>query len=134
MTLAPFQAAPSPIQIHLAAVAVAALLGAWILLRPKGTAVHRLLGRTWMVLMVIVALSSFLIPATIGRFLGPFGVIHVLSLGALVSIAMAIRAARSGRIRAHRIWVTATYLGAIGGAGAGAFAPGRLISQMLGHG
>ena len=134
MTLAPFEAAPSPIQIHLAAAAAAALLGAWVLLRPKGTAVHRLLGRVWMGLMVAVALSSFFIPATIGRFLGPFGVIHVLSLWALVSLAMAIGAARTGRIRAHRIWVVVTYFGAIGGAGAGAFAPGRLISHMLGYG
>lgn len=134
MTLAPFGAAPAAIQLHLASAAVAFVLGTWMLLRPKGTPVHRTLGRIWMALMVAVALSSFLIPATIGRFLGPFGIIHVLSVWTLVSVSVAIWAARTGRVRHHRIWVLATYFGALVGAGAGAFAPGRLISHMLGYG
>jgi uncharacterized membrane protein len=134
MCLAPFDAAPSAIQLHLLAAVAAFVLGTWVLVRPKGTPVHRRLGRLWMALMACAALSSFFVPATIGRFLGPWGAIHILSVWVLVSVSVAIWAARSGRIRLHRYWVLGTYAGGLIGAGAGAFAPGRLLSHMLGYG
>ncbi len=133
MRLQPFLDAIAATQIHFVAVLVATVLGAWMLARPKGTLVHRATGRVWMAAMAVAALSSFAIRATILPLIGPFGIIHLLSVLVLWMIYMAIAAARAGRIRAHRKWVLGLYLGAIIGAGAGALAPGRLISRMLGY-
>lgn len=133
MTLEPFAVAPAAVQIHITSVLSAAALGIWMFVQPKGTPVHRATGRVWMALMVAAALSSFLIPATILRVVGPFGAIHGLSLVVLGMVAAAIWAARAGRIRAHRRFVTGLYVGAILGAGAGALAPGRMISRILGY-
>lgn len=134
MSAAPYLASPFAIQIHLVVAIAAFLLGTWLLLRPKGSAPHRRLGRIWMVLMALISLSSFFVPGTVPPVIGPFGLIHLLSVWVLIAISVAIWAARTGRVRHHRIWVTAVYAGALIGAGAGAFAPGRLISEMLGYG
>ncbi|MBX3498180.1 MAG: DUF2306 domain-containing protein [Alphaproteobacteria bacterium] len=133
MTLEPVAAAPLAIQVHLVTVLAAAGLGLWLLAQPKGTPVHRITGRVWMALMVVAALSSFLIPATLLRVVGPFGAIHGLSVLVLVMVTLAIRAARAGRIRAHRGFVIGLYVGAILGAGGGALVPGRMISRILGY-
>ncbi len=103
-----------------------------MLWRAKGTPSHRVLGRTWMAMILVVAISSFWITGLAGD--GNFSVIHILSLWTIVSVVVAVWAARSGRIRLHRIWVTATYIGALIGAGAGAFVPGRLLSHIFGYG
>ena len=134
MSAAPYLASPLAIQIHLAAAITAFLLGSWLLLRAKGTATHRRLGRIWMALMALISITSFFVPGTVPPVLGPFGLIHLLSVWVLIAISVAIWAARTGRVRHHRIWVTAVYAGALIGAGAGAFAPGRLLSEMLGYG
>jgi uncharacterized membrane protein len=134
MSLSPYLAATPAVQAHLAVAIVAFVLGGWVLLRAKGTPVHKRLGRFWMALMAVASISSFFIPATLVPLFAGFGLIHVLSVWVLVSITIAVWAARTGRIRHHRIWVGALYAGALVGAGAGALAPGRLISQMLGYG
>ncbi|WP_119419595.1 DUF2306 domain-containing protein [Desertibaculum subflavum] len=134
MSLAPYLAETTAVQLHLAVVLLAFVLGAWVLFRAKGTPVHKRLGRIWMGLMAAASISSFFIPATLVPLYGGFGVIHLLSVWVLINIGIAVWAARTGRIRQHRIWVTATYVGALIGAGAGAMVPGRLISQMLGYG
>lgn len=133
MTLEPFAVAPVVVQVHVVSVLAAAALGIWMFVQPKGTPVHRATGRVWMALMVVAALSSFLIPGTLLRIVGPFGAIHGLSLVVLAMVAAAIWAARAGRIRAHRRFVIGLYVGAILGAGAGALVPGRLISRILGY-
>jgi uncharacterized membrane protein len=133
MTLEPFTVAPMATQLHVVSVLSAAALGIWMFMQPKGTPVHRATGRVWMTIMVVAALSSFLIPATLLPVIGPFGVIHGLSVIVLAMVAAAIWAARAGRIRAHRRFVIGLYVGAILGAGAGALVPGRMISRILGY-
>jgi uncharacterized membrane protein len=133
MTLEPFAVAPLVIQVHVVSVLSAAVLGLWMFLQPKGTLAHRVTGRVWMALMVLAALSSFLIPGTVLPVVGPFGAIHGLSLIVLAMVVAAIWAARIGRIRAHRRIITGLYVGAIFGAGGAALAPGRLISRILGY-
>ena len=64
--------------IHLVAALLALFLGAIVLSRRKGTTSHRLLGWVWVVLMVIICLSSFFIQ-TIYPF-GWFNFIHLLSV------------------------------------------------------
>jgi uncharacterized membrane protein len=61
---------------------------------------------------------------------GKFSVIHLLSAWVLFALASAIWFIRRGNVRAHRYFMVGTLIG-LAGAGAGALAPGRLLSQVL---
>ncbi|MGY5805427.1 DUF2306 domain-containing protein [Rhizobium sp. LEGMi12c] len=128
MTFEPLLDAPIAIQIHVAAVVPAALLGAYLLLRPKGTPRHRLLGKIWLVLMVVTALSSFFIHQ-INMFYG-FSPIHMLSILVLFGCWGAIANARRHNIEAHKRIVRSLYFGGIVGAGAFTFLPGRIMNRV----
>ncbi|OCJ11246.1 hypothetical protein A6U86_22480 [Rhizobium sp. AC27/96] len=128
MTLDPLFDAPFAIQIHVAAVVPAALLGAYLLLRPKGTPRHRLLGKIWLCLMVITALSSFFIHQ-INLFYG-FSPIHLLSVFVLFGCWGAIVNARRHNIAAHKRIVRGLYFGGIVGAGLFTFLPGRIMNKV----
>lgn len=129
MNLAPLLDAPLAIQIHVAAVVPAALLGPYMFWARKGTPVHRLLGKVWLGLMVVAALSSFFIH-TINLLLG-FSPIHLLSIYVLYGSWRAIRAARAHRIREHRLNVIGMYVGGIVVAGGFTLLPGRLMHEVL---
>lgn len=90
--------APLSILFHLAFALISVLVGGVVLFRQKGTQVHRLLGRVWVGLMLIVAFGSFLIQAR-----GHFSFIHILSVAIIVSLLSAIHAIRNGNIRRHKI-------------------------------
>lgn len=47
------------VQVHLGAALVALILGAVVLVRPKGTPVHKAMGRVWVALLVVISLGSF---------------------------------------------------------------------------
>ncbi|MBB3441899.1 DUF2306 domain-containing protein [Sinorhizobium sp. B11] len=128
MTLEPLFNAPLAIQIHVLAVVPAAILGAYLLARPKGTPRHRLLGKVWMALMVITALSSFFIHR-INLFHG-FSPIHLLSIAVLAGSWRAILAARRHDIRTHRRVVSGMYFGGIVVAGLATLLPGRLMNAV----
>lgn len=128
MTLEPLLHATIAIQIHVAAVIPAALLGAYLLLRPKGTPTHRSLGKIWLSLMVITALSSFFIHQ-INLFYG-FSPIHLLSIFVLFGCWGAIANARKRNIAAHKRIVRGLYFGGIVGAGIFTFLPGRIMNKV----
>ena len=109
------------IPLHLSAALLALPLGAIVLASPKGTRRHKLLGRFWVGLMVVVAASSFWIG---------FSWIHLLSVWTLISLACAIWFIRRGNVRAHRGFMIGTFLG-LAGAGLGALAPGRMLYLFL---
>lgn len=132
MTLEPLLHAPIAIQIHVAAVVPAALLGAYLLLRPKGTPRHRLLGKLWLGLMVVTALTSFFIHQ-IDVFYG-FSPIHLLSIFVLSGCWRAIVTARNHNIEAHKRIVKGLYFGGIVGAGAFTFLPGRIMNKVAFNG
>ncbi len=129
MTLAPLLDAPPAVQVHVAAVIPAALLGAYILLRPKGTPFHKILGRIWMALMVVTALSSFFIHQL--DLLYGFSPIHLLSIATLLGSWQAIAAARRGDIGRHRRIVRTLYFGGIGVAGIFTLVPGRIMNAVV---
>lgn len=129
MNLAPLLDAPLAIQIHVAAVIPAALLGPYMFRARKGTPTHRLLGKVWLGLMVVAALSSFFIH-TINLFYG-FSPIHLLSAYVLYGSWSAIRAARAHRIREHRLNVIGMYVGGIIIAGGFTLLPGRLMHEIV---
>ncbi len=131
MNLAPFFAQPFAMQFHLVAALGALALGTYQLVRRKGTPWHRTLGYAWVALMLAVAISSFWVTGLAGA--GRFSAIHILSVFTLAMLALAIWAIRTGRVRTHRFTMIGVYAGGLIGAGAGAFAPGRLISHILGY-
>ncbi|MCC2610618.1 DUF2306 domain-containing protein [Neorhizobium petrolearium] len=129
MNLQPLLDSPLAVQIHVAAVLPAAVLGAYILVNHKGTPAHRLLGKIWMALMVITSFSSFFIHE-INLFYG-FSPIHLLSIFVLVGVWRAISAARAHNIRAHKASVIGMYIGGIVGAGLFTLIPGRIMNAVV---
>src|SRR5690606_36944787 len=99
------------IQMHAGAAIAAFVLGTLVLLMKKGTRLHKAMGRVWVALMVVVALSSFVITEV--RMFGPYSLIHALSLFTLVGLVQAVRAIRRGDVKAHRAAMIGLYGGAL---------------------
>jgi|SRR5258708_39715838 uncharacterized membrane protein len=114
--------------LHLAFALAALALGSIVLVRRKGTASHKVLGRVWASLMAAVALSSFWI-FEIRNGTGP-SFVHLLSVWTLISLACAIYFIRRGNIRAHKGFMIGTFLGLVG-AGVGALMPGRALYRLF---
>ena len=129
MNLAPILDAPLAIQLHVATVLPAALIGPYMFWARKGTPIHRLVGKIWLGLMVIAALSSFFIHE-INLFMG-FSPIHLISIYVMFGAWLAIRDARAHRIAAHKRQVVGLYLGGIVGAGAFTLLPGRIMNKVV---
>jgi len=117
-----------PILIHLACVVPAVVIGVIQLAAKKGTRPHKVLGWIWVAAMAVVAISSFWIFG-IARG-GGWSWIHLLSAWTLFSLAAAIWFIRRGNVRAHKGFMVGILLG-LAGAGLGALAPGRFLSQLL---
>jgi uncharacterized membrane protein len=113
------------ILVHLATAIPAALLGAVILSRRKGTTVHKMLGRVWVVLMLVTAVGSFGIQTS-----GRLSWIHILSVVTIVSIVAALISIRRGNREAHRRSMQGAY-GGLMIAFAFTLLPGRLMGQWL---
>ena len=116
--------------LHLYASLLALGLGAILLLSPKGTMLHRMLGSTWVLAMAFSALSSFWFGGGVLPIMGHFGPIHLLSLWVLVALAVAVVAILKGRVEQHRGWMVGAYLGLVG-AFVGSLAPGRWVAVQL---
>ena len=128
MNFEPLLHAPLAIQIHVATVVPAAIVGLVIFVRRKGTRLHKALGRLWVMLMVATAISSFFIHQI--NLIGGFSPIHILSILVLAGCARAVMAARAGQLEAHRRIMRSVYLGGIPGAGFFAFMPGRIMNEV----
>lgn len=113
---------------HALAAMAALLVGGLQFALPKGTKAHRLTGYVWVVAMLWVALSSFGIHSI--EWIGPFSPIHLLSVVTLVSLAYAVRVARTN-INAHRKTLISLYLGGLVVAGGFTLLPGRLMHQVV---
>lgn len=129
MILEPILQAPLAVQLHVVTVLPAAVLGACLLAGAKGTSSHRILGRLWMGLMIVTAISSLFIHQL--RIIGPFSPIHLLSLLTLVNCVRAILAARRGDIARHRALVRSSYMFGIILAGLFTLVPGRSMHAVF---
>lgn len=114
------------IVVHLGTVLPALLIGPVILVRTKGDWLHKLLGRTWVALMAITALTSFWIRGPSGAL----GGIHILSALTLVALPVAVWRIRSGDVERHRQIMISLYIGLLV-AGAFALAPDRLAGSFV---
>jgi uncharacterized membrane protein len=129
MTLAPLLAAPSVIRVHALAAMAAFPLGLLQFAAPKGTLPHRTIGRIWVGLMAVVALSSFWIHEI--RQFGDFSLIHLLSIFTLVSLPVAVLAAHRHDVAQHRRVMIGIFIGALVIAGAFTLLPGRIMSRVV---
>jgi uncharacterized membrane protein len=128
VTLTPLLNAPSIIQIHAFAAMAAFAIGLVQLAAPKGTIPHRLIGWSWVLLMLTVAISSFFIH--IIRLWGAWSPIHLLSILVLVSLPLAVFHARRHEVRRHRNAMMTLFMGALVIAGIFTFLPGRIMHAV----
>jgi uncharacterized membrane protein len=104
----PLADAPWYVLAHLLFALVALLLGTTVLLRRKGDFAHRVLGWSWVTLMLTAALSSFFIEAR-----GRFSLIHILSVVILVTVPLGIVHIRRKRVQRHRDTMTSAFAGLV---------------------
>ncbi|WP_455200984.1 DUF2306 domain-containing protein [Kaarinaea lacus] len=118
--------------MHLATILPAFLIGTYLLLNRKGTSQHRLLGKLYMLLMLVTAVTTLFMPAEVGpQFLNHFGFIHIFSLLVLYNVPSAYVAAKSSNLRVHRGNMIGLYVGGILIAGSFALMPGRMLHDWL---
>lgn len=118
--------------LHLATVLPAFVLGTYLMVRRKGTSTHKMLGKAFLSLMLVTSVVTLFMSAQVGpKFLGHFGLIHLLSLNVIYGVPVAYFAAKNGNIWQHRMNVMGMYFFGLLVAGAFAFMPGRLLHQWL---
>jgi len=130
MSLSPLLQSDLVIQIHAFAAIAATLLGAFVLWRRKGTALHKAMGRVWVVLMLVTATSALFINEI--RLIGPFSPIHLFSLFTYYTLLVGLKAIIVERnVARHRAEMQGLYIGALILAGAFTFLPGRRMHEVL---
>jgi uncharacterized membrane protein len=129
MSLAPLLDAAPAIPLHAFAAMAAFVLGIVQFAAPKGTLPHRTVGWIWVVLMAVVAGSSFWIHQI--RLVGPWSPIHLLSIFTLVVLPIAVWKAHSHQVAAHRRAMILLFSGALLIAGLFTIVPGRIMHQVL---
>ena len=136
MSLAPLLAAPLAVQLHVATVVPAALLGGWLIWASrKGSVAHRALGTAYLLLMTVTSLTAVFIGASVfpllhlGRFaLGP---VHLFVVLTLSGVWNAVQGLRVGDFRRHGRAVRGTYFGGLMIAGAFTLLPGRIMHAVV---
>jgi uncharacterized membrane protein len=132
VSLAPLLNASPAIQIHAFAAMAAFALGVVQLTAPKGTLPHRTIGWAWVVLMMMVCVTSFWIHEL--RVWGPWSPIHLLSIFTLGALPFAVIHARRHNVIRHRKAMIGIFTGALVIAGIFTFWPGRIMYAVVtGH-
>ncbi len=123
-----FLAQPTVLQVHILAAVASVAVGAIILWARKGRTFHRTMGWIWAGLMGAAAGTSLFIVGLNGDV---WSLIHLLSGWTLVSLPIAVWAARRHNVNLHRRTMTAVFWGASIVAGGFAFLPGRLMWALF---
>ena len=118
-----------PIPLHAIAAMVAIILGGIQLYMKKGGMLHKILGRLWIGLMLIVSISSFFIHEI--KLWGLYSPIHLLSIWTIFSLGLAIYFVRIGNIKRHKQVMIALYVFALILTGFFTLLPGRVMHQVL---
>lgn len=130
--LGPVLTASAPIQIHLATVVPAFILGTYLIFfSRKGAPHHRALGYIYLTLMSVTAISTIFIHEVNPR--GPFGfsLIHLFVPLTVWSVYNAIVGARTHNLKRHRNAMIGLYIGGLLIAGALTFLPGRVMHRVF---
>ena len=118
-----------PIPIHAIMAMIAIILGGIQLSMKKGGAIHKLLGRIWVGIMMFVSISSFFIHEI--KLWGAYSPIHLLSLWTIFILGVGVYYARVGNIKRHKQVMIATYFFALILTGFFTLMPGRIMHQIL---
>ena len=118
-----------PIPLHAIAAMIAIILGGIQLYMKKGGTIHKLLGRAWVGLMLIVSVSSFFIHKI--NFWGVYSPIHLLSLWTIFTLGLAIYFVWVGNIKRHKQSMIAIYGFALILTGFFTLMPGRVMHQIV---
>jgi len=129
MTLTPFLIADPIIQVHAGTAILALLLGPFVIWRKRRDMAHRIMGRIWIVTMIVVASTSWFISSF--AWIGPFGPVHIFAVMTYWSLYSSIRHLMAGRFAAHGAEMRSLYIYALGIAGAFTFLPGRTMHAMV---
>ena len=122
-------ASTSPvILVHLAFGLLALMVGAILMAGRKGARMHRILGWGWVLAVGIVAATSLFI-----RTLNPghFSFIHILSGYVIVSLPLAVAAARRHDVELHRRTMTGMFFGGFAVNLLFVLLPGRLVWNLF---
>lgn len=116
-----------PVVIHVATVLPAIPLGGFLLLAPKGTPMHKTLGKIWVALMVTTAISALFI-----KSIEHFNFIHIFIPLTLIASYKLVATAHRGDMKGHKKEILGLYLGALMIPGIASMAiPGRLMNVWL---
>lgn len=129
MNLKPLLEASISIQFHTIGALLAVALTITILTMRKGTKAHKFMGRIWVFVMAMVALSSFRIHGF--NILWGYGPIHILSVFVLYKLVEGVLAIRKGNVAKHKRNMIGVAIGGLGVAGAFTFYPGRIMYQIF---
>jgi len=113
------------IPIHAVAASFVILVGPVNFLRRRKDAAHRLLGRTFAVMMYFVCVSGLFIYAD-----GAFTVFHALAIITLITTTLGIRAILRGNVRAHVANMIGSWTGTVVAGTFAATFPGRAIPSL----
>ena len=118
-----------PIPLHAIMAMISIILGGIQLSMKKGGAIHKLLGRIWVGLMLIVAISSFFIHEI--KLWDAYSPIHLLSLWTIFILGVGIYYVRVGNVKRHKQTMITLYFFALIVAGFFTLMPGRIMHQIL---
>ena len=118
-----------PIPLHAIAAMIAIILGGVQLYMKKGGTTHKLLGRVWVGLMLLVSFSSFFIHEI--KLWGAYSPIHLVSLLTIFYVVLAIYFARVGKIKRHKRAMVSLYAVALVLTGLFTLLPGRVMNQAV---
>ena len=123
------------IYVHAALALLAIPLGLYIFITRKGTKNHKMLGRTWVTVLIIVSLTAIFIQ-TINP--GQYSLIHLLipyTIGSLIYSIWNIRKFKKTKIESYKIKhmhsMIGVYIGALLIAGAFTLMPGRFFHEII---
>jgi uncharacterized membrane protein len=122
--------------LHTVCGFLALALGATVLLRRKGTRSHRLLGATYVVIMLTLNISAF----SIFNIFGSFGIFHAFAILSLVTLSLGLcaviyRVPRKSWLYFHYQLMAWSYAGLLGATINEAFAHiPFLTSAVVSHG
>ena len=123
------------IYVHAALALLAIPLGLYIFIIKKGTMNHRILGRTWVTVLIIVSLTAVFIK-TINS--GQYSLIHLLipyTIGSLIYSIWNIKKFKKTKIERYKIKhmhsMIGVYIGALLIAGAFTLIPGRFFHEII---
>jgi len=97
-----------PITLHASAAFLVLVLGPVNLFRPSRDALHRWLGRTWVVLMYVNCGAGFFFGLEDG-----FGFLHGLAVFTALTVTLGVWSIRRGRVTSHQAYMIGSYVGTL---------------------